>query len=147
MAGKQKVQAKLTEARLLRMSEKNYMNDAQLAFFRDRLLRMKAELASRAVEFAGDVRENEFLPDPNDRATLEEEMWRDARLREREAMMMRKIDAALERIRTKEYGYCEKTGEPIGLRRLLARPTASTAVTVKQLDERIEAGYARRQEA
>ncbi|HEX7381857.1 MAG TPA: TraR/DksA C4-type zinc finger protein [Nevskiaceae bacterium] len=131
---------KLTsESELLKMPENAYMNDAQLAFFKARLLKMREELSTRAAEFATDVHGSEFLPDPSDRATAEEELWRDARLREREEVMMQKIGDALERIRTKDYGYCERTGDPIGLRRLLARPTATTCIGIKERDERHEA--------
>lgn len=128
-----------TESELLQMPEDAYMNDAQLAFFRARLLRMRDELSARATEFATDVHGSECLPDPSDRATAEEELWREARLREREQIMMQKIGDALERIRTREYGYCERTGDPIGLPRLIARPTATTCIGIKERDERHEA--------
>ena len=79
--------------------------------------------------------------DPADRATAEEEHWLDLRLRERESLLLRKIDEALKRIVDREYGYCEKTGDPIGIPRLLARPTATVCVDIKGQDERVEAQY------
>jgi len=117
------------------------MNDAQLEFFRQRLIQMKEEVLGREVDAKERLHEREVFADPADRATAEEEHWLDLRLRERESMLLRKVDDALRRIKEKEYGYCEKTGEPIGILRLLARPTATVIVDVKGLHEKVETHF------
>lgn len=131
----------LTEDDLKRMHDDDYMNDAQLEFFRRRLLQMRQEVLQREMDVKERLHEREVFADPADRATAEEEHWLDLRLRERESLLLRKIDDALRRIEAKEYGYCEKTGDPIGIPRLLARPTATVCVDVKGQDERVEAQY------
>jgi DnaK suppressor protein len=131
----------LSEESIKVMSENDYMNDAQLEFFRRRLLQMRQEVLQREMDVKERLHEREVFADPADRATAEEEHWLDLRLRERESLLLRKIDDALRRIEAKEYGYCEKTGDPIGIPRLLARPTATVCVDVKGQDERVEAQY------
>jgi DnaK suppressor protein len=131
----------LTEAQLRRMPERDYMNEAQLTFFRHKLLEMRQEVLDREIEVKERLHEREVFADPADRATAEEEHWLDLRLRERESLLLRKIDDALRRIEAKEFGYCEKTGDPIGIPRLLARPTATVCVDVKGQDERVEAQF------
>jgi DnaK suppressor protein len=120
--------AGLSEAELLRMSADDYMNDAQLAFFRAMLLDMKRELEQNAGATSEHLRENEVVPDPADRATIEEEHALELRTRDRERKLMKKVDQSLRRIDDGSYGWCEETGEPIGLARLLARPTATLSV-------------------
>lgn len=131
----------VTEDDLKAMSDDQYMNDVQLEFFRKRLLQMRQEVLQREMDVKERLHEREVFADPADRATAEEEHWLDLRLRERESLLLRKIDDALRRIEAKEYGYCEKTGDPIGIPRLLARPTATVCVDVKGQDERVEAQY------
>lgn len=131
----------LSEAQIRRMSDKDYMNDAQLEFFRYRLLQMREEVLERELDVKERLHQREVFADPADRATAEEEHWLDLRLRERESLLLRKIDEALRRIAEKEFGYCEKTGDPIGIPRLLARPTATVCVDVKGQDERVEAQF------
>ena len=131
----------MTEAQIRRMPDSEYMNDAQLEFFRQRLIQMKEEVLRREVDAKERLHEREVFADPADRATAEEEHWLDLRLRERESMLLRKVDDALRRIKEKEYGYCEKTGEPIGILRLLARPTATVIVDVKGLHEKVETHF------
>jgi len=131
----------LTEAQIRRMPDSEYMNDAQLDFFRQRLVQMKEEVLRREVDAKERLHEREVFADPADRATAEEEHWLDLRLRERESMLLRKVDDALRRIKEKEYGYCEKTGEAIGILRLLARPTATVIVDVKGLHEKVETHF------
>jgi RNA polymerase-binding transcription factor len=133
--------ALLTEAKLLRMSAADYMNDQQLAFFRQRLLELKAEIAANQSETAEHLKETEVAADPADRATREEEQAIELRTRERERKLLRKIDEALERITDRRYGYCDETGEAIGLRRLLARPTATLCVEAQERRERRERAY------
>lgn len=131
----------VSEPQIRRMSDKDYMNDAQLDFFRHRLLQMREEVLAREVDVKERLHQREVFADPADRATAEEEHWLDLRLRERESLLLRKIDEALRRIAEKEFGYCEKTGDPIGIPRLLARPTATVCVDIKGQDERVEAQF------
>jgi DnaK suppressor protein len=120
--------AGISEADLLRMPADDYMNDVQLAFFRAMLLDMKRELEQNAGATSEHLRENEVVPDPADRATIEEEHALELRTRDRERKLMKKVDQSLRRIEDGSYGWCEETGEPIGLARLLARPTATMSV-------------------
>jgi DnaK suppressor protein len=126
----------LTEAQLRRMPDSAYMNDAQIAFFRLRLAEMRQEVLAREEGARQRLHLSESHADPADRATAEEECFVDMRLREREARLLDKIDEALLRIRSGDYGYCTQTGEPIGIPRLLVRPTASVCVDVKDRQER-----------
>ena len=135
------VGARLAEDDIRAMSDDEYMNDAQLDFFRTRLVQMREEVLQREMDVKERLHEREVFADPADRATAEEEHWLDLRLRERESLLLKKIDDALRRIEAKEYGYCEKTGDPIGIPRLLARPTATVCVDVKGQDERVEAQF------
>jgi DnaK suppressor protein len=130
-----------SEAEIRRMADSAYMNDVQLEFFRQRLLQMRAEVVERELDVKERLHQRESFADPADRATAEEEHWLDLRLRERESLLLRKIDDALRRIRDREYGYCEVTGEPIGIPRLLARPTATVCVDVKGQTEQIESQF------
>jgi DnaK suppressor protein len=131
----------LTEDEIRNAPASDYMNDDQLAFFRERLLQMRSEVLAREIDVKERLHQREVFADPADRASAEEEHWLDLRLRERESLLLRKIEDAFRRIRDKEYGYCEKTGEPIGIARLLARPTATVCVDVKGQDERAESQY------
>jgi DnaK suppressor protein len=131
----------LTEDDLRRAKDDQYMSDDQLSFFNERLLQMRGEVLARELDVKERLHQREVFADPADRASAEEEHWLDLRLRERESLLLKKIDDALRRIRDKEYGYCEKTGEPIGIARLLARPTATVCVDVKGQDERAESQY------
>jgi DnaK suppressor protein len=131
----------ITEDYVRSMVDADYMNDLQLDFFRSRLLQMRNEVLQRELDVKERLHEREVFADPADRATAEEEHWLDLRLRERESLLLKKIDDALRRIESKEYGYCEKTGDPIGIPRLLARPTATVCVDIKGQDERVEAQF------
>lgn len=131
----------LNEDDLRGMSDDDYMNETQLDFFRARLFQMRQEVLQRELDVKERLHEREVFADPADRATAEEEHWLDLRLRERESLLLKKIDEALRRIEAKEYGYCEKTGDPIGIPRLLARPTATVCVDIKGQDERVEAQF------
>lgn len=123
------------------MPDDEYMNDVQLEFFRQRLIKMREEVLARELDVKERLHQREVFADPADRATAEEEHWLDLRLRERESMLMRKIEDSLRRIRDREYGYCTKTGEAIGIPRLLARPTATVIVDVKGQDEKVETHF------
>ena len=125
----------LTEQELLAMSDKDYMNDKQLGFFRNRLTEMEAELRHNAGQTTENLRESTVVPDPADRATIEEEHALELRTRDRERKLLKKVQAAIKRIDEGEYGYCEETGEPIGVRRLLARPTATLSLEAQERRE------------
>ena len=125
----------LTEAELLRMPVKDYMNEAQLAFFRNILATLRDELLANAGETSEHLRETPSVPDPADRATIEEEHALELRTRDRERKLMKKIEQSLARIDAGDYGYCDETGEPIGLKRLLARPTANLSIEAQQRRE------------
>jgi len=125
----------LTEAALLKMSEKDYMNTAQLDFFRQKLLTLKNDLLKNASETTEHLRENILVPDPADRATIEEEHALELRTRDRERKLLKKVEQALARIESSDYGWCEETGEPIGLNRLIARPTANLSLEAQERRE------------
>lgn len=125
----------LTEQELLAMSDKDYMNGKQLEFFRNRLTEMEAELRHNAGQTTENLRESTVVPDPADRATIEEEHALELRTRDRERKLLKKVQAAIKRIDEGEYGYCEETGEPIGVRRLLARPTATLSLEAQERRE------------
>ncbi|MDB5803935.1 MAG: polymerase-binding protein DksA [Betaproteobacteria bacterium] len=134
-AAKSKVIKIPTESELLRMPAKDYMNEVQLAFFREMLKNLKEELMANAGETSEHLRETPSVPDPADRATIEEEHALELRTRDRERKLMKKIEQALGRIESGDYGYCDETGEPIGLKRLLARPTATLTIEAQQRRE------------
>ena len=131
----------LTEAEILAMPEDDYMNPAQLAFFRDRLARMRDELLENAASTGANLRENELVADPADRATVEEEHALELRVRDRERKLIKKIEEALGRIDEGEYGWCDETGDPIGIGRLLARPTATLSIDAQERRERTQKLY------
>jgi DnaK suppressor protein len=125
----------LTEQELIKAPEKEYMSEAQLAFFRDRLQGMERELLRNAGETTEHLRETVIVPDPADRATIEEEHALELRTRDRERKLLKKIQQSIARIDSGEYGYCEETGEPIGVLRLLARPTATLSLEAQERRE------------
>ena len=96
---------------------------------------LKAELLSNAGATSENLRESPSVPDPADRATIEEEHALELRTRDRERKLMKKIEQSLMRIETGEYGYCDETGDAIGLKRLLARPTANLSIEAQQRRE------------
>ncbi len=135
-AWKTKAGRDLTEAELLAMPEDAYMNDKQLEFFRARLQTLKDDLLSNAGETTEHLREDtSIVPDPADRATIEEEHALELRTRDRERKLLKKITQSLGRIDASDYGFCDETGEPIGLGRLLARPTATLSLEAQQRRE------------
>jgi DnaK suppressor protein len=135
-AWKNKAGRDLTQAELLAMPESEYMNDKQLEFFRTILEAQKADLLSNAGETTEHLREDTtIVPDPADRATIEEEHALELRTRDRERKLLKKISQSISRIESGEYGFCDETGEPIGLGRLLARPTATLSLEAQQRRE------------
>lgn len=126
----------ISEEELLKMSEDDYMNDVQLAFFKNRLLELETELLQDAKETAEHLRETEVVPDPADRATIEEEHSLELRTRDRERKLLKKIRHCITLIESGDYGFCKETGEPIGVRRLLARPTAELTYEAQEREEK-----------
>ena len=135
-AWKTKSVEELTDAEVLAMSDDDYMNDAQLAYFRRKLVTLKNDMHVNAGETAENLREDTVVvPDPADRATIEEEHALELRTRDRERKLLKKIDQSIARIDAGDYGYCDETGEPIGVGRLLARPTATLSLEAQQRRE------------
>lgn len=127
-----------TEAELLAQPADDYMNDAQQQFFRELLLAQRAELQARIDEEFTELRQPEISSDVADIGAAEEQRQWQLRLLEREKKLLDKIDQALERLARGEYGWCAETGEPIGLRRLLLRPTATLCIEAKERQEQRE---------
>jgi DnaK suppressor protein len=127
---------KLTDQDVQAMPDSEYMNDVQLAFFRLKLTQLKEDMLANAGETTEHLREDTVVvPDPADRATIEEEHALELRTRDRERKLLKKIEQAIARIDSGDYGYCEETGEAIGVGRLMARPTASLSLEAQQRRE------------
>ncbi len=124
-----------TEAELLAMPEDDYMNDLQIAFFKHLLTEREKQLRNNAESTTEHLRETTIVPDPADRATIEEEHALELRTRDRERKLLKKVQEALRRLEKGDYGWCEETGEPIGVPRLLARPTATLSLEAQQRRE------------
>ena len=131
----------LTEEEILKAPEKDYMNEAQLAFFRKKLLELREQLLQNADDTGEHLRENEVTTDPSDRATLEEEYTLELRTRDRERKLLKKVEKSLRLIDDGSYGWCEETGEPIGVPRLIARPTATLSLEAQERRERVQKLY------
>lgn len=133
---KTKSAQELTDAEVLSMPDDEYMNDVQLAFFRHKLVQLQSGILDNAGETTEHLRDDTIVvPDPADRATIEEEHALELRTRDRERKLLKKIEQSIARIDMGEYGYCDETGEPIGLGRLLARPTATLSLEAQQRRE------------
>ena len=134
----------LTDNDILKMSDEEYMNATQLEYFRNKLLELEQELLENAKKTTDAFQEQEtnYIADPSDRATIEEEYALELRSRDRERKLLQKIRKALYLIETNEYGYCEDTGEPIGLKRLLARPTATLTIEAQERRETMQKHFA-----
>lgn len=125
----------LSDAELLAAPESEYMSEAQLLSFKQRLLDEEKALRDAAESTTHHLQENEAAPDPTDRASAEEEHTLELRVRDRERKLLKKIAQALKRIEDGSYGWCEESGEPIGIARLLARPTASLTLEAQERHE------------
>lgn len=125
----------LTAEEILKMPDDDYMNAQQLEFFRRRLTDLEKELRANADQTTVNLRETTVVPDPADRATIEEEHALELRTRDRERKLLKKVQAAIKRIDDADYGYCEETGDPIGVARLMARPTATLSLEAQQRRE------------
>ncbi len=126
----------LSDAEVLAMPDGEYMNEKQIEFFKAKLGTLKDDLLSNAGETTEHLREDtSIVPDPADRATIEEEHALELRTRDRERKLLKKISQSLSRLESGEYGFCDETGEPIGLGRLIARPTATLSLEAQQRRE------------
>jgi len=135
-AWKSKSPDELSDAEVLAMPDSEYMNDKQMAFFRRKLVQLKQDILNNAGETTEHLREDTVIvPDPADRATIEEEHALELRTRDRERKLLKKIEQSIARIDAGDYGYCDETGEPIGVGRLLARPTATLSLEAQQRRE------------
>ncbi|WP_256856738.1 RNA polymerase-binding protein DksA [Variovorax sp. KK3] len=133
---KSKTPDELTDAEVIAMPDSEYMNDKQMAFFRLKLQALKRGILENAGETTEHLREDTVVvPDPADRATIEEEHALELRTRDRERKLLKKIEQSIQRIDAGDYGYCDETGEPIGVGRLLARPTATLSLEAQQRRE------------
>ena len=128
----------MTEAELLAQPVDAYMNEAQQSFFRDLLMRQRTELQMRIAEEFQQLREQEPSSDPSDVGTAEEQRQWQLRLLEREKKLLDKIDDSLDSLARGEYGWCAETGDPIGLKRLLLRPTTTLCIEAKERQEALE---------
>jgi len=131
----------LTDEEILKAPEKDYMNEAQLAFFKKKLLELRDQLLQNAYYTGEHLRENEITTDPSDRATLEEEYTLELRTRDRERKLLKKVEKSLRLIEDGSYGWCDETGEPIGVARLIARPTATLSLEAQERRERVQKLY------
>jgi len=126
----------LTDADILAMPDAEYMNSVQLAYYRRKLSVLKQDILNSAGATTEHLREDTVVvPDPADRATIEEEHALELRTRDRERKLLKKIEQSIHLIDAGEYGYCDETGEPIGVGRLLARPTATLSLEAQQRRE------------
>ena len=122
--------------------DEEFMNPLQVEYFRQKLLRWRAELLADSTGTLRHLQEESLLkPDLTDRASLETERAIELRTRDRERKLISKIDAALQRIDTGTYGFCEETDQPIGIRRLEARPIATLTIEAQERHERMERTY------
>jgi len=122
--------------------DEEFMNPLQIEYFRQKLLRWRAELLADSTGTLRHLQEESLLePDLTDRASLETERAIELRTRDRERKLISKIDAALQRIDTGTYGFCEETDQPIGIRRLEARPIATLTIEAQERHERMERTY------
>ncbi len=130
-----RVDGMISEAEILKQTKDQYMSKAQLAFFKHRLVALATQLRENAGQTTEHLRELAIVPDPADRATLEEEHALELRARDRERKLLKKVEAAILRVDEGSYGYCDETGDPIGIPRLLARPTATLTIEAQERRE------------
>ena len=123
--------------------EPEYMNEHQKAFFSDMLHCWRLKLQQEANAAVVELQEHSAIEaDLTDQASIEMEQTFDLRTRDRASKLIKKIDEALERIAQDEFGYCQVTGDPIGVARLMARPIATLCIEEKRRQEQQEGGYA-----
>ncbi len=123
-------------------ADEEYMNDMQLEYFRQKLLNWKKSLIGQATDTLNELKEGGLnQPDQIDRASLEADKALELRTRDRARKLISKINDALKRIEDGVYGYCEETGDPIGIERLEVRPVATLSVEAQERHERMEKTY------
>ena len=123
-------------------ADEEYMNEMQLEYFRQKLLNWKKSLIGQSKATLDDLRQGGLnQPDQIDRASLESDKALELRTRDRARKLISKIDEALKRIEDGVYGYCEDTGEPIGIERLEVRPVATLSIEAQERHERMEKTY------
>ena len=123
-------------------ADEEYMNEMQLEYFRQKLLNWKKSLIGQATDTLNELKEGGLnQPDQIDRASLEADKARELRTRDRARKLISKINDALKRIEDGVYGYCEETGDPIGIERLEVRPVATLSVEAQERHERMEKTY------
>lgn len=123
-------------------ADEPFMNDMQREYFRRKLVAWREELLQESEETMDNLKEGGMtVPDISDRASAEADKALELRTRDRMRKVIAKIDAALQRIEDGSYGYCEETGEPIGLERLMARPIATLTIEAQERHERMEKTY------
>lgn len=130
--------AGLTEAEVLKQPESEYMSKDQLAFFKEKLVELRGQILHNATDTGEHLRDNEVATDPSDRATQEEEYTLELRTRDRERKLLKKVDKVIRMVDDGSFGWCEETGEPIGLARLIARPTATLSIEAQERRERMQ---------
>lgn len=128
----------LSQSQLLAMPDECYMSEAQLNFFKQLLETELQLLQENMRQTSAHLSLQQETPDPADRATQEENYTLELRTRDRERKHLKTIQSALRRIEEGSYGYCEETGEKIGLQRLLARPTTRLCLEAQERHERRE---------
>ena len=133
-----KLYAGLTEAEVLKQPESEYMSKEQLAFFKEKLVELRGQILHNATDTGEHLRDNEVATDPSDRATQEEEYTLELRTRDRERKLLKKVDKVIRMVDDGSFGWCEETGEPIGLARLIARPTATLSIEAQERRERMQ---------
>ncbi len=122
--------------------DEEYMNEMQLEYFRQKLLNWKKSLIGQSKDTLEDLRQGGLnQPDQIDRASLESDKALELRTRDRARKLISKIDEALKRIEDGVYGYCEETGDPIGIERLEVRPVATLSLEAQERHERMEKTY------
>lgn len=136
--------SQLTDQDILSMPEADYMNTVQLEYFKRKLFEAEQEILENAKKTTQAFQEQDtnYIADPSDRATLEEEYALELRTRDRERKLLQKIRKALALIESGDYGFCEDSGEPIGLKRLLARPTATLTIEAQERREKMQKHFA-----
>lgn len=123
-------------------ADEPFMNDLQKEYFRRKLLAWREELLHDSEETLDNLKEGGMtVPDISDRASAEADKALELRTRDRMRKVISKIDTALAKIEDGTYGYCEETGEPIGLERLIARPIATLSIEAQERHERMEKTY------
>jgi DnaK suppressor protein len=133
---KTKTAEEMSDEELLAMPDSEYMNIKQMTYFRLKLMQLKQGILASAGATTEHLRDDSaVVPDPTDRATIEEEHALELRTRDRERKLLKKIEQSIVRIDAGDYGYCDETGEAIGVGRLLARPTATLSLEAQQRRE------------